>query len=331
MSNNREQFSVAVLDDYQNVALSMADWSALKGRAAVTVFNDHIADVDAVVSRLLPFDIVCVMRERTPMTRAVIERLPKLRLIASTALRNASIDVNAAEERGIQVVHTGYTSAPTIELTWALILAGARHLVDENVSLRAGGWQRFIGEDLGGRTLGVLGLGNIGSAVARIGKAFGMTVIAWSQNLTADHAAAVGAGLVSKDELFRQADVVSIHLVLSGRTRGLVGAAELALMKPTARLVNTSRGPIVVEADLLEALRSGTIAGAAVDVFDQEPLPPDHPFRSLPNLLATPHVGYVSRGLYQRFYQDTVDNIAKWIDGQTNAAREPGSARGHDG
>ena len=288
MSNKREPFSVAVLDDYQNVALSMADWSALKGRAAVAVFNDHIADVDAVVSRLLPFDIVCVMRERTPMTRAVIERLPKLRLIASTALRNASIDVNAVEERGIQVVHTGYTSAPTIELTWALILAGARHLVDENVSLRAGGWQRFVGEDLGGRTLGVLGLGNIGSAVARIGKAFGMTVIAWSQNLTADRAAAVGAELVSKDELFRQADVVSIHLVLSGRTRGLVGAAELALMKPTARLVNTSRGPIVVEADLLEALRSGTIAGAAVDVFDQEPLPLDHPFRSLPNLLATP-------------------------------------------
>ena len=329
MSNNREQFSVAVLDDYQNVALSMADWSALKGRAAVAVFNDHIADVDAVVSRLLPFDIVCTMRERTPMTRAVIERLPKLRLIASTALRNASIDVNAAKERGIQVVHTGYTSAPTIELTWALILAGARHLVDENVSLRAGGWQRFIGEDLGGRTLGVLGLGNIGSSVARIGKAFGMTVIAWSQNLTADRAAAIGAELVSKDELFRQA-VVSIHLVLSGRTRGLVGAAELSLMKPTARLVNTSRGPIVVEADLLEALRSGTIAGAAVDVFDQEPLPPDHPFRSLPNLLATPHVGYVSRGLYQRFYQDTVDNIAKWIDSQANTAREPGSARGHD-
>jgi phosphoglycerate dehydrogenase-like enzyme len=209
----------------------------------------------------------------------------------------------------LQVVHTGYSSAPTIELTWALILAGARHLVDENASLRGGGWQRSIGEDLGGRTLGLLGLGNIGSAVAQIGKAFGMTVIAWSQNLTADRAAA-GAELVAKDELFRQADVVSIHLVLSGRTRGLVGAAELALMKPTARLVNTSRGPIVVEADLLEALRNNKIAGAAVDVFDQEPLPLDHPFRSLPNLLATPHIGYVSRGLYERFYQDTVDNIA---------------------
>jgi phosphoglycerate dehydrogenase-like enzyme len=198
-------------------------------------------------------------------------------------------------------------------------LAGARHLVDENASLRGGGWQRFIGEDLGGRTLGLLGLGNIGSAVAQIGKAFGMTVIAWSQNLTAERAGAAGAVLVSKDELFRQADVVSIHLVLSGRTRGLVGTAELALMKPTASLVNTSRGPIVVEADLLEALRKGRIAGAAVDVFDQEPLPLDHPFRSLPNLLATPHIGYVSRGLYERFYQDTVDNIAKWLDGQASS------------
>jgi phosphoglycerate dehydrogenase-like enzyme len=316
MANKHEQFSIAVLDDYQGVALSMADWSVLEGRASITIFNDHIADADAVVSRLLPFDIVCVMRERTPMSRAVIERLPKLRLIASTATRNASIDIEAADERGIEVVHTGYSSAPTIELTWALILAGARHLVDENASLRGGGWQRFIGEDLGGRTLGLLGLGNIGSAVAQIGKAFGMTVVAWSQNLTAERAGAAGAVLVSKDELFRQADFLSIHLVLSGRTRGLVGTAELALMKPTARLVNTSRGPIVVEADLLEVLQKGKIAGAAVDVFDQEPLALDHPFRSQLNLLATPHIGYVSRGLYERFYQDTVDNIAKWLDGQ---------------
>jgi phosphoglycerate dehydrogenase-like enzyme len=195
-------------------------------------------------------------------------------------------------------------------------LASARHLVDENASLRAGGWQRFIGDDLGGRTLGLLGLGNIGSAVAQIGKAFGMTIIAWSQNLTSERAAAAGAVLVSKDELFQQADFVSIHLVLSGRTRGLVGASELALMKPTARLVNTSRGPIVVEADLVEALRHGKIAGAGIDVFDQEPPPRDHPFRSLPNLLATPHIGYVSRALYERFYRDTVANIVQWLDGQ---------------
>ena len=316
MIARQEPRSVAVLDDYQSVALSLADWSVLDGRASVTVFNDHVADADAVVERLQPFDVVCVMRERTPLTRAIIERLPRLRLIASTAFRNASIDVKAAEERGIPVVHTGYTSAPTIELTWALILASARNLVAESASLRSGGWQRLIGDDLGGRMLGVLGLGNIGGPVAQIGKAFGMNVIAWSQNLTAERAAHVGAELVSKEELFARADVLSVHLVLSPRTRGLVGAPELALMKPTARLVNTSRGPIVVEADLIAALKARKIAGAAIDVFDQEPLPLDHPFRTLPNLLATPHIGYVSRGLYTRFYQDTVENIRRWLDGQ---------------
>jgi phosphoglycerate dehydrogenase-like enzyme len=317
MSSNRELFRIAVLDDYQNVALSIADWSALDAQATVTVFMDHLPDTDAVITRLQPFEVVCVMRERTPLTRAIIECLPRLRLIASTATRNASIDLEAAAERGIEVVHTGYSSTPTIELTWAIILASARNLLAENASLRTGGWQRFIGDDLAGRTLGVLGLGNIGGAVARIGKAFGMEVIAWSQNLTADRAAEAGARLVAKDELFQQADVVTIHLVLSGRTRGLVGARELALMKPAARLVNTSRGPIVVETDLISALEGRKIAGAAIDVFDQEPLPPAHPFRSLPNLLATPHIGYVSRDLYARFYQDTVDNIRQWLDGQS--------------
>src|SRR5271165_2541113 len=316
MSSTQERFRIAVLDDYQNVALSLADWSALDARATVTVFNDHLSDSNAVVERLQPFDIVCVMRERTPMTRAVIERLPKLRLIASTAGRTASIDLKAAEERGVQVVHTGYTSAPTIELTWALILGGARNLVGENASLRSGGWQQSVGDDMAGRTLGVLGLGNVGGAVARIGKAFGMNVIAWSQNLTVERAAEVSAKLVSKEELFRRADVVSVHVVLSDRTRGLVGAPELAIMKPTARLVNTSRGPIVVEADLIAALKAQRIAGAAIDVFDQEPLPLDHPFRTLANLLATPHIGYLSRGLYTRFYQDTVENVRCWLDGQ---------------
>jgi phosphoglycerate dehydrogenase-like enzyme len=310
-----ERVRIAVLDDYQNVALSLADWSALDERATATVFNDHLANSDAVIERLQPFDIICVMRERTPMTRAIIERLPKLRLIASTGSRNASIDVKAAEERGVQVVHTGYTSAPTIELTWALILASARNLIAENTSLRRGGWQQSVGDDMAGRTLGLLGLGNVGGAVAKIGNAFGMKVIAWSQNLMNERAAEVGAALVTKDELFQKADVLSIHLVLSDRTRGLVGAAELALMKPTARLINTSRGPIVVEADLVAALTDKTIAGAAIDVFDQEPLPLGHPFRSLPNLLATPHIGYVSRGLYARFYQDTVANIRRWLDG----------------
>ena len=314
MSTNPGLFKIAILDDYQNVARTMADWSILDGRAAITVFNDHLADADAVVARLQPFEIVCVMRERTPMTRDIIERLPNLRLIASTATVNASIDLAAAAERGVQLVHTGYSSAPTVELTWALILADARHLVVETTAVRGGGWQQSVGEDLNGRTLGLLGLGNIGSAVARIGKAFGMNLIAWSQNLTAERAAAVDAVLVPKEKLFQQADVITIHLVLSRRTRGLIGAAELALMKPTAFLINTSRGPIVDEAALVDVLRKGEIAGAAIDVFDQEPLPSNHPFRQLPNVLATPHIGYVSRGLYQRFYQDTVENIREWLD-----------------
>jgi phosphoglycerate dehydrogenase-like enzyme len=211
-------------------------------------------------------------------------------------------------------MHTGYTSSPTVELTWALILAGARHITSENASLRAGGWQRCIGGDMAGQTLGILGLGNIGSQVAKVGLAFGMQVIAWSQNLSSQAAAAVGARRVSKEELLRLADVISIHLVLSSRTRGLIGAAEFALMKPSARLINTSRGPIVVEAALIDALARQQIAGAAVDVFDTEPLPPEHPFRRFDNLLATPHIGYVSRGLYERFYRDTVANIVAWLD-----------------
>src|ERR1700759_701168 len=217
-SSKQEPIRIAVLDDYQDVALSLADWSVLDGRATVSVFNDHLADSDAVVERLQPFDIVCIMRERTPITRVVIERLPKLRIICSTGTRNASIDLKAAEERGVQVFHTGYTSTPTIELTWALILGSARNLVAENGSLRSGGWQRFIGEDLAWRTLGVLGLGNVGGPVAQIGNAFGMNVIAWSQNLTAERAAEVSAELVSKEELFRRADVVSVHVGLRDRT-----------------------------------------------------------------------------------------------------------------
>jgi len=321
MATNDELPRIAVLDDYQGVALSMADWSALDGRATVTVFSDHLADTDAIIARLRDFEVICVMRERTPMTRAIISGLPKLRLIASTGPRNASIDVAAAAERGIEVRHTGYSSKPTIELTWALILACTRNLVTENASLRAGGWQRLIGGDLAGQTLGVLGLGNIGAAVAKIGKAFDMNVIAWSQNLTAERAAAAGAALVSREELFRQADILTVHLVLSARTRGLIGASDLTRMKPTSRLVNTSRGPIVVEADLIAALQGGTIAAAALDVFDQEPLPAHHPFRSLPNLLATPHIGYVARALYQRFYQDSVDNIRQWLERGEATAR----------
>jgi phosphoglycerate dehydrogenase-like enzyme len=315
MTSIESAVKVAILDDYQNVALQMADWSPLAGRATITVFNDHLDEPDALAARLAPFEVVCVMRERTPLTRGLLERLPRLKLIASTAFRNASIELQAARERAIVVANTGYDSTPTIEMTWALILASARHVAAENASLRSGGWQRRIGNDLKGKTLGVLGLGNIGGEVARIGHAFGMRVIAWSENLTAEKATAAGAELVRKEELFRQSDVLTIHLVLGRRSRGLVGAAELALMKPRAWLVNTSRGPIVDDSALTTALREHRIAGAAVDVFDVEPLPADHPYRSLDNMLATPHIGYVSQNLYRAFYGDTVRNIVAWLDG----------------
>jgi phosphoglycerate dehydrogenase-like enzyme len=305
---------IAVLDDYQSAALESADWSVLRDRADITVFEDHLADPDAVIERLLPFDVVCVMRERTPLPRKVIERLPNLKLIASTGSANASIDVAAAGDHGITVVHTGYRSDPTVEFTWALILACARHIVTESNSVRSGGWQQTVGVDLRGKTLGVLGLGNVGSEVARIGSAFGMKLIAWSQNMTAETAKATGAILVSKDQLFERADILTIHLVLSSRTRGLVGAAELEKMKPTAWLINASRGPIVEEQALITALQNKRLAGAAIDVFDIEPLPPSHPFRTLDNVLATPHIGYVSQGLYKTFYEDTVSNIRKWLD-----------------
>ncbi|MET3970912.1 MULTISPECIES: D-2-hydroxyacid dehydrogenase family protein [Bradyrhizobium] len=311
---------VAILDDYQNVALRLADWSDVRRHAEIVVFNDHLADPSAVIERLRPFDVVCVMRERTPLPREILQQLPNLKLIASTGPRNASIDSPAATDLGIAVTATGYDATPTIEFTWSLILASMRGIDHEAASLKAGGWQTGLGSNLRGKTLGVVGLGNIGNEVARIGLAFGMKVIAWSQNLTAEKASAAGAVLVDKQTLFREADVVTIHLVLSGRTRGLVGGSELASMKPTARLVNTSRAPIVDEAALIEALQARRIAGAAIDVFDVEPLPPDHPFRKLQNLLATPHIGYVTEDLYRTFYGDAADNIAKWLEANASAA-----------
>jgi phosphoglycerate dehydrogenase-like enzyme len=304
---------IAIFDDYQNVALELADWSPVTERATVTVFNDHLSEAKDIVDRLRDFDAVCVMRERTPLTRDILERLPRLKLIASTGSRNASIDVDAAAARGIEVMHTNYDSSPTVELTWALILANARNLPTETASVRSGGWQRTVGDGIRGKVLSVLGLGNIGSQVARIAGAFGMDVIAWSENLAPEKAAAAGARLVSKKELFERADILTIHLVLSARTRGLVGSPELALMKRSARLVNTSRGPIVDENALVETLGEGRLAGAAVDVYDIEPLPPEHPFRRLDNVIATPHIGYVSRDLYRVFYQDAVTNIAGWL------------------
>jgi phosphoglycerate dehydrogenase-like enzyme len=304
---------VAILDDYQNVALSMADWSEVAGRAEITVFSDHLADQDAVVERLAPFDVVCVMRERTPLPRTVIERLPRLKMIASTGPFNASIDVAAARERGIYVSTTGGYVESTVELTWALILAVARGIVDECLSVRGDGWQVSVGRQLGGAVLGVLGLGRIGARVARVGTAFGMDVIAWSANLTPEAAQQSGATYVSRDELFGRADVLTIHLVLSERTRGLVGAAELGLMKPTALLINTSRGAIVDETALIEALRSHRLAGAGLDVFDTEPLPAGHPLRSLDAVVATPHIGYVADRVYRTFYGEAAAKIARWL------------------
>jgi phosphoglycerate dehydrogenase-like enzyme len=306
---------VAVLDDYQNVAMTTADWSPVTSRADVTVFSDHVADPDELIDRLAPFDVIFVMRERTPLPRNVIERLPKLRMIASTGPFNASIDMDAAADHGIHVGTTGGTVASTVELTWALILGASRHLVTERQAVADGRWQTTVGRELDRRVLGVLGLGRIGARVARIGAAFGMDVVAWSEHLTAEAAAEAGARYAPRDEFFATADVLTVHLKLGERSRGLVGVAELAAMKPTALLVNTSRGPIVDEPALIGALRSGSIAGAALDVFDTEPLPVDHPLRTLANVLATPHIGYVADRPYGIFYRDAVAAIADWLDG----------------
>jgi phosphoglycerate dehydrogenase-like enzyme len=307
---------VAILDDYQNVARRMADWSALPTGAAVQVFQDHLADLAAVATRLAEFEVVVAMRERTPFTRALLERLPRLKLLVTTGMRNASIDVVAAAERGVLVCGTAGLPYPTAELTWALILGLVRRIPVEDRATREGRWQVSVGEGLNGKTLGVLGLGTLGSRVARVGRAFEMTVLAWSQNLTAARAAEVGAALVSKDELLSRADVVSVHLVLGERTRGLIGARELGLMKPSAYLVNTSRGPIVDEAVLIRALREGRLAGAGLDVFDEEPLPLDHPFRRLANVVITPHLGYVTEETYRIFYGQALEDIQAFLRGE---------------
>ena len=311
---------IAILDDYQGVALTMADWSAVQRRASIKVFADTIAEPDALVARLHPFDVLCVMRERTPLPRGIIERLPQLRLIVSTGPKNASIDHDAVRERGIVVKDTrGALTAP-IELTWALIQASARNITSEAANLRAGGWQQTVGDELKGRTLGILGLGRIGGKIAEIARIFEMKVITWSERTTQEEADKAGAILVPREHLFGEADILTIHLVLVDGTRGLVGAAELARMKPTAWLVNTSRGPIVDEGALIQALEADKLAGAALDVFDDEPLPPDHPFRRLPNVVATPHLGYVSRQQYALWYGDTVRHVTAWLGEQAGKA-----------
>src|SRR6185503_1849483 len=307
---------VAVLDDYQGVAREMAGWSSLGTDCEVTFFRDHLADLDLLVQRLKDFEIVVAMRERTPFLRAQLEKLPRLKLLVTTGMRNASIDLAAARERGVVVCGTPGTGHPTAELTWGLIIALMRHIPAEDRAIRDGRWQTTVGADLKGKTLGMLGLGNLGARVARVGLAFEMEVLAWSQNLTPSRAAELGVRLAaSRDELLARADVVTIHLVLSDRTRGLVGARELGLMKPTAYLVNTSRGPIVDEGALIATLGAGKIAGAGLDVYDEEPLPADHPLRRLPNTVITPHLGYVTEETYRIFYSLAVEDIHAFLAG----------------
>jgi phosphoglycerate dehydrogenase-like enzyme len=306
---------VALLDDYQGVALSMADWKSLPKDTEVVVFQDHLGDHHALAARLADFDIIMALRERTAFPRSLLERLPKLKLLITAGMRNASIDMKAAAERGVLVCGTAGLPYPTAELAWGLILSLARRIPAEDRATREGRWQTSVGLGLNGKTLGVLGLGTLGSRAARVGRAFEMEVLAWSQNLTAERAALVGASLTTKDELLARSDFVSIHLVLGERTRGLIGARELGLMKRSAYLVNTSRGPIVDEAALIRALQDGTIAGAGLDVFDEEPLPPDHPFRRLPNTAITPHLGYVTEETYRVFYGQALEDIKAYLGG----------------
>jgi phosphoglycerate dehydrogenase-like enzyme len=307
----------AILDDYQNIALSSADWSPVKGDIDIKVFNAHLGGPDKVIAALQDFEIVVAMRERTGFPKQVIDALPNLGLLISTGMRNPSIDTEAAKARGVVVCGTGAFGSPTSGIAIGLMLELTRHIGYENARLHAGAtWQTTIGVELEGLTLGVLGLGKLGQRTANIAKAFGMKVIAWSQNLTSEKCAEVGVGYVSKDDLFRQADFISIHVVLSARSRGLVGAKEIGLMKPTAYLINTSRGPIIDEPAMLAALRDKKIAGAGLDVFDVEPLPLEHPLRKMDNAVITPHLGYVSTQNYKHYFSGVVEDIRGFLDGK---------------
>jgi phosphoglycerate dehydrogenase-like enzyme len=312
---------IALIDDYAHVAEATADWKRLAGKAEITAFHEHLSEDEAALE-LAPFDVLCTIRERMALPRTLIERLPNLKLVTIVGARLTNLDLDAATERGVIVCHSGMRGpglmnlgAATPELTWGLLIATVRDIVGQDRRMRDGLWQDRVGMVLAGRTLGLLGLGRIGKQMAKYGKAFGMEVIAWSQNLTAEAAAAEGVRRVEKDELFALSDVVSIHLILSGRTRGLVTARELGLMKPTGFLINTSRGPIVVEADLIAALQRGVIAGAGLDVFDQEPPPADHPLRSMDNVTLTPHLGYATAETLAAFYADSLDAIEAFADG----------------
>jgi phosphoglycerate dehydrogenase-like enzyme len=306
---------LAILDDYEHAALAMADWSPIVGDIEITTFHDHVAAEDALASRLREFQVICLMRERTPFARSLLNRLPNLEHLVTSGMRNLSIDLAAAKERGIVVTGTPILPYPAAEHTWALILALAKRLPADDRNVREGRWGTALGCGLNGKTLGVVGLGKLGAQVTRVGLAFAMRVIAWSPNLTSERCAEVGAELATREALFREADFVTIHLQLSARSRGLVGAADLGCMKSTAFLINTSRGPIVEEAALVAALEAGAIAGAGLDVFDVEPLPRDHPLRHMPNTVLSPHQGYATVENYRLFFAGAVANVRAWLDG----------------
>ncbi|WP_341523620.1 D-2-hydroxyacid dehydrogenase family protein [Pseudomonas sp. G.S.17] len=312
----RSPARIAVLDDWQSVASDVVDWSVLNSIGEVTFLHEFPTDTDSMAARLQAFDVICVMRERSIFDEALLSQLPHLKLLVTGGMRNAAIDVKAAGKLGIQVCGTDSYKHAAPELTWALIMGITRNLVDEANSLRSGQWQIGLGSDLHGKTLGILGLGSIGKWIARYGQAFGMQVIAWSENLTAEAAAESGVTYVSKQQLFEQSDVLSVHLVLSDRSRGLVDAQALSWMKPGAYLINTARGPIVDEAALIETLQQRRIAGAALDVFAIEPLPAEHPFRTLDNVLATPHIGYVTENNYRTFFSQMIEDIQAWDAGE---------------
>ena len=314
--SRQDTIKLAVLDDYQSVALEAADWSLIEPAVAISVFDKHLGDADAVVRALDEFDIIVAMRERTPFPQTVLDRLPRLRLLATTGMRNQAIDLVVARKQGIDVCGTPMLGYPAAEHTWALILALVKQIPAENLLMHQGGWQASLSTGLQNNTLGILGLGKLGLQVARVGLAFGMKVQAWSANLTPDRCAECGVEFASREELFTTSDIVTVHLVLSDRTRGLIGATEFQMMKASAYLVNTSRGPIVQESALISALQGGVIAGAGLDVFDNEPLPHDHPLRGLDNAVLTGHTGYVVRENYITGYRGVVEVVKAWLDGE---------------
>lgn len=307
---------IAILDDYFNKALELTDWSPLDGRAEITVFNEYMGDEDTVAGALADFEVIVGMRERTPFPASLIERLPKLKLLITTGMRNLSFDMDAARARDITVCGTSGAGSPTSELAVGMMICLMRDLHGQHRSMKEGGWQTRPGVDLAGKTLGLLGLGNLGGKVAAVGNAFGMNVIAWSQNLTDERAKECNARRVDKEALFRESDAISIHMILGDRSRGLVDQAALDLMKPTAYLINTSRGPIVDEAALIGALESGAIAGAGLDVYDVEPLPVDHALRRLPNTVLTPHIGGRTYENFAARYQESLEDVLAWLDGE---------------